>query len=496
MNTSVSPSSLSTPTMTLSSLATTIVLSRTLTASPSATSTVSNDRLDVLPGNPLANFILGLLVITLASVMNSFGLNMMKLDHIKTALIPSGQKRPEWLRPTWLLGFGSYVISQLVGSTLALRYLRAEFVAPLGSSSLVFNFLFARWLVGTRVILILVFASINSGLSNTLSLDRLYVLWGRGGFLFYFFLQILVLFSAWETVHMLALILRNQTSNEDEIEQHLSTGPHKHIPKFFHPVQAYHKSAQRFLSVKLSVLLGRSSEKHLAFCTGIGWASVGGAMAGASLVFAKATVMIGMGEGNVYIHFLPMIMIAFLALSAVLQMIALNRGLKAYDSTLVVPVFYAGYTLLGFVNSMVFLDQVGAYSWTVLFCIAVGVTVLLSGVVLLSSIKKEPVLETPSADVQEDHERHLNAIEHPDHGRTRTESHGIEERRALFDAEEDAEEEDSDDRFKRQSTQKREDELASGAKWEVGSVSDDEEEEGSKWEGQLMDHFCYISDTR
>ncbi|KAG6869748.1 hypothetical protein C0993_006168, partial [Termitomyces sp. T159_Od127] len=57
-------------------------------------------------------------------------------------------------------------MSQLLGSTLALEYMRAgtfpassrsrthqssEYVAPLGSSSLIFNFLFARFLVGTPV---------------------------------------------------------------------------------------------------------------------------------------------------------------------------------------------------------------------------------------------------------------------------------------------------------------------------------------------------------
>jgi len=36
-------------------------------------------------------------------------------------------------------------LSQLIGSTLALEYLRAEYVAPLGSCSLIFNFLFARY---------------------------------------------------------------------------------------------------------------------------------------------------------------------------------------------------------------------------------------------------------------------------------------------------------------------------------------------------------------
>lgn len=64
-----------------------------------------------------------------------------------------------------------YVVSQLIGSTLALDYMRAgglfslcikcaiadalgcpiEYVAPLGSASLIFNFLFARFLVGTPV---------------------------------------------------------------------------------------------------------------------------------------------------------------------------------------------------------------------------------------------------------------------------------------------------------------------------------------------------------
>lgn len=90
----------------------------------------------------------------------------------------------------------------LVGSPLALRYLRPDWVAPLGSSALVFNFIFARWLVGTRectsysdglnlivlavtatdirgtavivmgVILIMVFSSINHGLQQSISLER------------------------------------------------------------------------------------------------------------------------------------------------------------------------------------------------------------------------------------------------------------------------------------------------------------------------------------
>lgn len=42
-----------------------------------------------------------------------------------------------------------------------------------------------------------------------------------------------------------------------------------------------------------------------------------------------------------------------LAITAVLQIICLNRGLKVYDSTLVVPVFYGVYTAMGFLDSLV-----------------------------------------------------------------------------------------------------------------------------------------------
>lgn len=44
-----------------------------------------------------------------------------------------------------------YIASQVIGSTLALEFLRAEYVAPLGSASLVFNVAFAYALAGTPV---------------------------------------------------------------------------------------------------------------------------------------------------------------------------------------------------------------------------------------------------------------------------------------------------------------------------------------------------------
>lgn len=94
-------------------------------------------------------------------------------------------------------------------------------------------------------------------------------------------------------------------------------------------------------------------DKTVAWTLGIGWACCGGGLAGGTLVFAKATVQLLSGSlshenpGNQFGHAAPIFTIILLAVTAVLQIVCLNRGLKVYDSTLVVPVFYGVYTATG-----------------------------------------------------------------------------------------------------------------------------------------------------
>lgn len=54
--------------------------------------------------------------------------------------------------------------------------------------------------------------------------------------------------------------------------------------------------------------------------------------------------------GNQLGHVTPIFTMILLAITAVLQIICLNRGLKIYDSTLVVPVFYGIYTATGYIT--------------------------------------------------------------------------------------------------------------------------------------------------
>jgi hypothetical protein len=60
-------------------------------------------------GNPVVAFIIGLSIILLASVLNAAGLNLAKLDHVRTSVVPKASRRKDWARPLWLLGMLLYM---------------------------------------------------------------------------------------------------------------------------------------------------------------------------------------------------------------------------------------------------------------------------------------------------------------------------------------------------------------------------------------------------
>ncbi|PBK74449.1 hypothetical protein ARMSODRAFT_952094 [Armillaria solidipes] len=360
--------------------------------------------------SPVVAFIIGLAIVLLASVLNAAGLNLTKLDHVRTQAIPKASRRKDWLRPLWLLGMLLYILSQLIGSTLALEYMRAEYVAPLGSTSLVFNFLFARFLVGTPVtstdiygtivvvigvIGIVAFGSINSGLATETDVEHLTQLWRRGGWLGFFFVMssalILLLYFTSKLDELLGT--RGDIVGDSDNPVVTRGGQGSSFVSAARRVWAF---LQRHVTDWLELWTAPKDDKTIAWTLGIGWACCGGGLAGGTLVFAKATVKLLSGSlshqnpGNQFGHVAPIFTIILLVITAVLQIVCLNRGLKVYDSTLVVPVFYGVYTATGFLDSLIFNNEVDSYqSWT-LFLIFLSILILISGVVLLTHKKPEP----------------------------------------------------------------------------------------------------------
>ncbi|EPS97577.1 hypothetical protein FOMPIDRAFT_1025007 [Fomitopsis schrenkii] len=296
--------------------------------------------------------------------------------------------------------------------------MRAEYVAPLGSTSLIFNFLFAKFLVDTPVtnydiygtiivilgvIGIVAFGSINSGIGDETSAEHLAYLWSRSNWLVYFFFMAFSLIIVYVFVAQLEQVL---TARGDiNAEPFAGMGSRRSgaaAPVGFHQkVMAAIGFAMMWVREKLESWIAPQDDKRVAWTLGIGWACCGGGLSGGCLVFAKASVKVISGSlshqnsGNQIGRASTIFTFIFLAITAVSQIICLNRGLKVYDSTLVVPVFYGVYTAAGFLDSLIFNDEVDAYEPWALFLIFVSMIILISGVVLLTY--KKPEKKVPPA---------------------------------------------------------------------------------------------------
>lgn len=201
---------------------------------------------------------------------------------------------------------------------------------------------------------IVAFGSINSGLAEETDAERLTYLWRRGGWLGFFFLMAISLVSTYIFTNELEAVL---TARADlSAEPFSSISARRRLPdnaKLMAKTKFHIESGLLWVKQKLEAWTAAQDDTQIAWTLGIGWACCGGGLAGMCLVFAKAAVKLISGAlshentGNQFGHLSSIFTFIFLAITAVWQIICLNRGLRVYDSTLVVPVFYGVYTAAG-----------------------------------------------------------------------------------------------------------------------------------------------------
>ncbi|KPV74240.1 uncharacterized protein RHOBADRAFT_54089 [Rhodotorula graminis WP1] len=381
------------------------------------------------------DFVIGLFITLGASLFNALGLNITKLDYARSLAVPAAQRRPDYLRPFWLLGNTLYIASQVIGSTLALEFLRAEYVAPLGSSSLIFNVLFAFLLAGipitaldvagtaviiVGVVCVVVFSNQKIRTDRidaeaNLSLSLLKELWGRGGWIAFFVMLEVVTVLLWWTsgiVHEVCMARVTDERGEDRsgLDAMMDGGGGRRIVNpydgegFVGKVKSARDAWRRRQGQVRKVVKGHveqwsasrpdTSIRRLAAFL---WAVSGGLLSGQTLVLAKSGVKLvtsainhtDPNEANQFTSPLTWFIVILLVVCAVAQVVALNLALKSGDSTLVVPLFFSAYTISGFVISLVYLDQTNSYRTPIFVCIWLSIVVLIAGVVMLS-LKKPP----------------------------------------------------------------------------------------------------------
>ena len=201
---------------------------------------------------------------------------------------------------------------------------------------------------------IVAFGSINSGLDEETDAKRLTYLWRRGGWIGYFFLMTISLVSTYIFTNELDAVLAARADLSAEPFSSISARRrHPEDANLITKVKFYIESGLLWVKQQLEAWTAAHDDTQIAWTLGIGWACCGGGLAGMCLVFAKAAVKLISGSlshentGNQFGHLSSIFTFIFLAVTAVLQIVCLNRGLRVYDSTLVVPVFYGVYTATG-----------------------------------------------------------------------------------------------------------------------------------------------------
>lgn len=222
---------------------------------------------------------------------------------------------------------------------------------------------------------------------SNLSLSLLKEIWGRTDWIVYFaFLEASTLAFWWfstivNEVCMERVLDDKGDAEADPTEQMMGGGRRQAVPAGVRGYWVRFLRAKHWARTGLKAFAEGVAQSQpdvmVRKVAGMCWAITGGVLAGTTLVLAKSGVKLVSSalehadptEANPLTSPLSWLIIVLLIVSAVAQVVCLNKGLKAFDSTLIVPTFFCVYTISGFINSLVYLDEGDLYTTRVFACI-------------------------------------------------------------------------------------------------------------------------------
>ncbi|CAG8547542.1 3274_t:CDS:2, partial [Funneliformis mosseae] len=142
------------------------------------------------------------------------------------------------------------------------------------------------------------------------------------------------------------------------------------------------------------MLLGKSdltfgwSLKKFQMILGISYGCVGGMISSQSLLFAKSglelLLLSILNCDNQFNQPLSWFIVVALAVTALLQLYYLNKGLKLCDTVILIPLSFCTYNVSTIFNGLVYYNQWNQLYWWQIFFVILGICLLLCGVLVLS----------------------------------------------------------------------------------------------------------------
>ncbi|KAJ3181734.1 hypothetical protein HDU87_000752 [Geranomyces variabilis] len=296
-----------------------------------------------------------------------------------------------WRKWQWHLGFSLYLICQLFGSVIALGFVSPVVLAPLGSASLIFNVIFSRLFLGTRITgndwLGTFFVVVGCAIVSTFgsgapekkqNLDELIALFSRPTFIIYFSIQGLLVVTVFAFIKYLEYGM-----DALRFFSIFSSRRGKPNPET-EPLLARAGSSGGIQRADSTLEMAKVKSDWIGALYGV----VGGTVASETLLLTKSGVellIVSIFEtDNQFRGGFSFALLATLCFTVFLQLYSLNRGMHYSLPTIIVPIFYTFYTILSLFNTLVYLDQFDVYGVPDLVCIAVGMSAIVGGVVLLA----------------------------------------------------------------------------------------------------------------
>ena len=184
---------------------------------------------------------------------------------------------------------------------------------------------------------------------SNLNLSTIKQLWSRGGWIAYFIcLELVSSACFWLStiIHEVWMEKQELETKPDPSERELTRRPSA-SETFWQRVNRQRRIIRSKIKKQVENFSVARPDIVLRKILGLAWAVSGGLLAGQTLVFAKSAVKListavsKTSTENQLASPLSIFIILLLAVAAVLQVFCLNQGLKVYDSTLVVPLFFA-----------------------------------------------------------------------------------------------------------------------------------------------------------
>ncbi|KAK4055116.1 hypothetical protein OIV83_000396 [Microbotryomycetes sp. JL201] len=97
---------------------------------------------------PHISVALGIIVGLIASFIQSLGLTLQRKSHLANEAQTPDKRKRDWQRPLWLVGFATFITSNVFGTIFQIGALPIIVLGPLGAVSLLWNAFFARFILG------------------------------------------------------------------------------------------------------------------------------------------------------------------------------------------------------------------------------------------------------------------------------------------------------------------------------------------------------------